>query len=504
MTQIFQFIFFLLLPSTLSLHSPSHLLRSQPMNLPTPTFLPSESTPFLPTGPLLVSKMSSLTLQIPTEKVDKIDQYRCGGVDISNLSLSVTGWKPLPTYPEKTHHMTMYFCDNVGNTAKTAMGLKKTWICDTPQKICDTDTESGEFGPGYENMASEKLKTVPPISFPKNTILPLGKDTKRKYAVIQVHNNAPLEKDSSGFELMLRNKQEQDQDQIQDEQLFFQITWDVTTTPTDVPIFQKQIRQGLKPGIPPNKLDFTVQQNWIVSTKNHQDGPFTVFMVHLHYHSLGIKSTLELKRKNEKEWIVLAQRIGKESASKYLLPVVEIHGGDTLRQTVEWDSSHRDVHTPFGMDAFDNEMGQAFLLCYGKKNRQVLWGVDLLPTSDLGNKATDDDIDINMLSNKLNALFAAPKETEEEPNASTTTEEVNPMMLLMRLQAVLTKPDGLKNVLGDEHVIAARKSTPVVEEFCTAVEATGPMAALEFLERPEVMGALMAILPEVLADVEKM
>ena len=75
-------------------------------------------------------------------------------------------------------------------------------------------------------------------------------------------------------------------------------------------------------------------------------------------------------------------------------------------------------------------------------NHMIVTNVKLLDeaTSDLGNKATDDDID--MLS-KLNALLsAAPKpvvavetskETKKETTASTTP-EVNPMMLLMRLQ----------------------------------------------------------------------
>ena len=75
-------------------------------------------------------------------------------------------------------------------------------------------------------------------------------------------------------------------------------------------------------------------------------------------------------------------------------------------------------------------------------NHMIVTNVKLLDeaTSDLGNKATDDDID--MLS-KLNALLsAAPKpvvavETSKETKKETTdstTPEVNPMMLLMRLQ----------------------------------------------------------------------
>ena len=49
----------------------------------------------------------------------------------------------------------------------------------------------------------------------------------------------------------------------------------------------------------------------------------------------------------------------------------------------------------------------------------------------------------------------------------------------------------------------ARDTTPVVDEFCTAVEAAGPMAALGFLGRPDAMAALTSILPGVMADINK-
>ena len=56
-------------------------------------------------------------------------------------------------------------------------------------------------------------------------------------------------------------------------------------------------------------------------------------------------------------------------------------------------------------------------------------------------------------------------------------------------------------VLSHPDTVKARATIPAAEEFCAAVEATGPMAALGFLGRPEVMEALQAVLPKVLADV---
>jgi arsenite-transporting ATPase len=118
--------------------------------------------------------------------------------------------------------------------------------------------------------------------------------------------------------------------------------------------------------------------------------------------------------------------------------------------------------------------------------------------------------DKDMLNRLNNLLAAADKKTnpvQEKTNPvnvtpSPVTPSVDPMMLLMQLQGVLALPDGLAKVLGHENVVAARKSTPVVEEFCSAVEAAGPMAALGFLGRPEAMDALTSILPGVLADIK--
>lgn len=76
-----------------------------------------------------------------------------------------------------------------------------------------------------------------------------------------------------------------------------------------------------------------------------------------------------------------------------------------------------------------------------------------------------------------------------------------PMMLLMQLQGILGQPDGLQKVLKHPDVVNARAQTPVVEEFCAAVEMSGPMAALGFLGNPAAMAALQAILPRVLMDV---
>merc|ERR1711998_55592 len=77
----------------------------------------------------------------------------------------------------------------------------------------------------------------------------------------------------------------------------------------------------------------------------------------------------------------------------------------------------------------------------------------------------------------------------------------NPMALLMKLQGVLTQPNGLQKVFAHEKVIASRASNPLVEEFCDAIEEKGPMAGLAFMGRPDVINALGEVLPGVIDEV---
>merc|ERR1719502_466394 len=77
----------------------------------------------------------------------------------------------------------------------------------------------------------------------------------------------------------------------------------------------------------------------------------------------------------------------------------------------------------------------------------------------------------------------------------------SPMVLLMKLQGVLTQPNGLQKMLSHERVVASRASNPLVKEFCDAIEEKGPMAGLAFMGRPDVMNALGEVLPGVIDEV---
>ena len=339
-----------------------------------------------------------MMLQLPLEKVENIDEYRCAGFDLRNTSLNVVGWSARPTESAKVHHMTMYLCPNLGEK-EAALILQdggKTWRCEDSAAICGPQAEKTmEFGPGFENMAGE-MKTPADMFFPDNSVLPMGMKTNRQFAVIQVHNNAPIDADQSGFQLMLSPNPSPNRNQ------FFQMGWDLVNEEIN--------------GIPPLNPHYQIVKKWTVPTEKGRSGPFTIFGAHLHFHSIGKIMTLEYARKKKKDeevlesgdgygidgdggdtaekellkleeedgdddWRVLAQRIGNHSKTIFLNPTITLSGGDRLRATVIWDSSKRTVDTPFGMDAFDNEMANVFIECYTTLNSPVgcIEGCDYLP-----------------------------------------------------------------------------------------------------------------------------
>ena len=348
--------------------------------------------PTLPSPPPTALEFNPrMMLQLPLEKVENMDEYRCAGFDLRNTSLNVVGWSARPTEPSKVHHMTMYFCPNLGEK-EAALILQdggKTWRCEDSATICGPQAEKTmEFGPGFENMAGE-MKTPADMYFPDSAVLPMGMKTNRQFAVIQVHNNAPIDADQSGFQLMLSPNPSPNRNQ------FFQMEWDLTNDETN--------------GIPPLNPHYQIVKKWTVPTENGKSGPFTIFGAHLHFHSIGKIMTLEYARKKDEEvfesgdgggdggdtaekellkledgdddWRVLAQRIGNHSKTIFLNQPLELSGGDRLRATVIWDSSKRTIDTPFGMDAFDNEMANVFVECYTTLKTPVgcIEGCDYLP-----------------------------------------------------------------------------------------------------------------------------
>ena len=130
-------------------------------------------------------------------------------------------------------------------------------------------------------------------------------------------------------------------------------------------------------GIPPHLTDHQLSGEWVVPQENGMNGPFSVFLVHLHYHSLGTLLTLEyLDASQEKDWKTIAKRVVSASQDMALDPPLVLKGGDRLKATCHYNSVNRTTATLFGFDAFTEEMCNVFLNCFGKLSTPVYryWG----------------------------------------------------------------------------------------------------------------------------------
>ena len=105
------------------------------------------------------------------------------------------------------------------------------------------------------------------------------------------------------------------------------------------------------------------------------NGPFSVFLVHLHYHSLGTLLTLEyLDASQEKDWKTIAKRVVSASQDMALDPPLVLKGGDRLKATCHYNSVNRTTATLFGFVMRLQEMCNVFLMSFGKLSTPVYWG----------------------------------------------------------------------------------------------------------------------------------
>ena len=333
----------------------------------TPTNLLPFRMPPLPTPPTTTEPLTSVWLHSPKENVDTIDQYRCSGYDLRNVSLQAKGWVAKPTVTKNIHHMTLYFCSSVGNLRSNAIQQGLTWNCKNVEDVCLGEPKF-QVGAGFENMLGTN-KIPERVVIPNSATWKIGKGTEQKFAIIQVHNNAIIRDDQSGFDILLDTDTDTDTKE-QKLDRYFQIGWDLTSFKVNT--LQLQQDAGLDPGIPPGLDDFTIVEEWTIPSA------FKIWGVHMHYHSIGKKFTIEWMEENGSQWKMLSQRSGKNDKTIFLRDTVELQKGYRIRATCTWDSSKRTVHTPFGFDAFDNEMSNVFLMCtqhWGEKQPAVVKGV---------------------------------------------------------------------------------------------------------------------------------
>ena len=321
-------------------------------------------------------------LRLPKEVVSEPDKYRCFGFDLRQQPETAVGWVAHPVGGGRIHHMTLFFCPQLGRKGQDSLLYGHTWDCKQDNTVCGgAGDDSLEVGAGYENMMGDAKRAGTPINFPDGAVMSMGKGTQRLFAVIQVHNNAPIEEgDESGFELMVQPPgvgaaAEESSDPPPQ---FFQVMWDLVSQPRLPPVFERN-----NIAVPPGDPHFAIEQTWTVPYEHQHGKPyrFKLFAVHMHYHSLGKKITLEVQRGGEVAaaavganddkvpWTVVAQRDGDHGATVFLHPALELQSGDRLRARCEWDSSGRTIATPIGFDAFDNEMADVFLMCYAHHQR---------------------------------------------------------------------------------------------------------------------------------------
>lgn len=286
----------------------------------------------------------TLKITMPQENLERGNMMRCV-VSPWPKDGYIVGVQAAPTSRQKIHHMTLFACEADKNEVIDAHQQGQPFDC---KDTSPNNINSCIMVAGFEHM-SQSAET-PHVTFPEGVVLPVGSANARyKFAVLEVHNNAPL-KDASGFHVDIKRTAPPHLGT----NLFFQLGWDIK-------------RDQDSSGIPPGKPDFKITR-----THTAAGGPFSVFMVHLHYHSIGKDFTLELETKHG-HTKTLAHRIGSKGQTVRLHPAVTIQEGDKMIATVTWDSSDRSEDTPWGMDPVQNEMCDVFLGCSGSEHAPITW-----------------------------------------------------------------------------------------------------------------------------------
>jgi len=303
------------------------------------------------------SMVDSMHLHMPLHHETTSNQLRCAVMPLQD-TVYITGFTAQPTYPARIHHMTLFACENVDDSVKDG----KIFNCLTSVRRAGCIPVAGyeHMGmPGMPGMNKETPK-LPLTAFPPGVVFPVGPRAAHKYVLIEEHNNAPLEADTSGFRLRLHKPPIE----ALGKHLYFMIDWDVTTEPSP----KRDSSGALERGIPPGHYQYTLTQE--VAPKASRG--FRVFQMHLHFHSIGKKLIVE-KRSHDGTTTTLATRVGTAGQTPRFDPPLEIQEGDTIRASCIYDSSERSQPTPYGMDPVKNEMCNVFLMCSGNEEAPVQW-----------------------------------------------------------------------------------------------------------------------------------
>jgi len=276
----------------------------------------------------------SLTLRMPKQNVPNADEYQCALFDFKS-DVGLLSYKPLPSSETKVHHMTLHLCDA---RIRDAMKPGKRGVCpDFNYYFC-------KIFAGFEHMGSA---TAHPSTtrWGENMGVNVGPDSPFQVAVLEVHNNAPLQHDDSGFELGLSKGK-----------------------------LQKQIVQDVmdcSPNaggpLPPGQKAFNVScsHEWTAGESAE------VVMVHFHFHSLGTKLSWWIKHADGSIQTPTAQyRLGV-SKTQHLAQPIKLKTGAVIHLQCTYDTTNKTRPTAFGMRASD-EMCNLFYTYYSDNGKLVL------------------------------------------------------------------------------------------------------------------------------------
>merc|ERR1711988_1921344 len=128
----------------------------------------------------------TLVVKMPLSDVPRANEYRCATQKLVE-DVGILSFIALPSDYAKVHHMSLYFCPAA--------------MTDQPGGCPAGLSDRCKLFGGFEHMGANVATKSRPISFGPGTGVNVGPSTENKYAVLQVHNNAPLVGDESGFEL---------------------------------------------------------------------------------------------------------------------------------------------------------------------------------------------------------------------------------------------------------------------------------------------------------------
>merc|ERR1711871_299086 len=262
---------------------------------------------------------ASMTVKMPLSNVPYENQYRCSGHKLTE-DAGILSFTPLPSDKQRVHHMTIYFCPTeVVDPALGVVGCPK-----------DLRARCKMFG-GYEHMGA--TAEVGTVRFGPDTGVNVGPSAHLKYAVLEVHNNLPLELDESGFRLQYTHGH-----------------------------LAKQVVQGLvdcgSSPIPGSMQEYNVSCTlpWHAKTAS-------IVMLHFHFHSLGSQISWSIEHANGSVVEPSMQYKLGDAKTQLVGTPIQIHSGDKIHLTCTYNTSAKASATAIGPSSTD-EMCNLFFAYY--------------------------------------------------------------------------------------------------------------------------------------------